>query len=72
MRKRIPDYPCVKIEGVYHITTSSRTCLCGKEYKYGGVNMNSRTVITSPLRWIPFRQVTCEECRKRAEEGQKQ
>jgi len=59
------DYPCVKINGVYHVTISAKQCLCGKTYCYGGVNMHSKIIITNNILWKEIDEITCPVCRQR-------
>jgi len=57
-------FPCVKIKDIYHITVNSNTCLCGKKWTYGSVNMNSRLVITNPIKWKEWEEITCDVCKQ--------
>lgn len=58
------DFPCTKINGIYHVTKDSSSCLCGKKWTYGGMSMNNKIIVSNPIMWKEFDEITCESCRQ--------
>lgn len=62
MAKLYGDIPCVKINGIQHITISGTECLCGQPYTYGKP-MNRHSMTCNNLIWRELESVTCKTCR---------
>ena len=64
MAKLYGDIPCVKINGIQHITISGTECLCGQPYTYGKP-MSRHSMTCNNLIWRELESVTCETCRNK-------
>lgn len=62
MAKLYGEIPCVKINGIQHITISGTECLCGQSYTYGRP-INRHDMTCNNLIWRELESVTCETCR---------
>lgn len=69
MAKYYGDIPCVKIDGIIHITTSGTECLCGCKWRYGYVNKD-RPEGRHNIIWRELDIVSCNKCREMFEEKQ--
>ena len=49
MAKYYGDIPCVKLDGVIHITKNGTECLCGAKWQYGYVNKDKYSIIRVAL-----------------------
>lgn len=60
------DIPCVRLNGIVHITVSGTKCLCGASYRYSHPDRmgNAGNII-----WRDIEAVTCEKCRQKKEEN---
>lgn len=64
MSKHYGDIPCVNLNGVTHITTSSSKCACGQEWMYGHKNRGGKY---KNIIWRTLNAVNCPECIKKYE-----
>lgn len=61
MSKYYGNLPCVKLNGVIHITVSGTQCLCGGTYTYGRPSRSEKKCVN--IIWRTFDVVTCDMCR---------
>lgn len=58
-RGKFDEYPCVRIDGMLHITTSGANCLCGQSYQY--IQKGKKT---TPLLWRTIGEIDCRKCKE--------
>lgn len=63
MAKYCGDIPCVKQNGITHITKCATECLCGKKWSCSRPS-NREDFKTENIIWRNLNAVTCEICRK--------
>lgn len=63
MAKYCGDIPCVKQNGIIHITKCATECLCGKKWSYSRPS-NREDFKTENIIWRNLNAVTCEKCKE--------
>lgn len=59
MAKYYGDIPCVKLNGIVHITRCATECLCGEKWSYSRPS-NREDFQTENIIWRNLNAVTCE------------
>lgn len=59
MAKHYGDIPCVKLDGIIHITKNGTECLCGTKWRCGYINRD-RPQNRANIIWRTSDVVTCE------------
>lgn len=57
------DIPCVKQNGIIHITKCATECLCGQKWSYSRPS-NREDFKTENIIWRNLNAVTCEKCKE--------
>lgn len=57
------DIPCVKLNGIVHITKCATECLCGQKWSYSRPS-NREDFKTENIIWRSLNAVTCEKCKE--------
>ena len=63
MAKYYGDIPCVKLNGIVHITRCATECLCGEKWSYSRPS-NREDFQTENIIWRNLNAVTCEKCKE--------
>lgn len=63
MAKYYGDIPCVKQNGIIHITKCATECLCGQKWSYSRPS-NREDFKTENIIWRNLNAVTCEKCKE--------
>ena len=63
MSKYYGDIPCVKLNGIVHITKCATECLCGQKWSYSR-SSNREDFKTENIIWRSLNAVTCEKCKE--------
>lgn len=63
MAKYCGDIPCVKLNGIIHITKCATECLCGQKWSYSRPS-NREDFKTENIIWRNLNAVTCEKCKE--------
>lgn len=68
MAKYYGDIPCVKLDGIIHITKSGTECLCGTKWLYSYSDEN-RPEKKHNIIWRELDVVTCNKCKEMYEQA---
>lgn len=63
MSKYYGDIPCVKLNGIVHITKCATECLCGQKWSYSRPS-NREDFQTENIIWRDLNVVTCKKCKE--------